>query len=87
MLGSLQTQHALSTQVIELTSERTAEATTYGRAVHFGTGQHEGNEVTAWGVYKDKLVKDASEVEGWRIFEREISFIGPFKGDTSLLAM
>ncbi|KAF4472299.1 small subunit of phenylpropionate dioxygenase [Fusarium albosuccineum] len=82
-VGSLETQHALSTQIIELTGEKTAEATTYGTAVHFGTGQNEGKEVTAWGLYKDKLVKDASEGEGWRIFEREISFLGPFKGHAS----
>lgn len=87
MIGSMQTQHALNTQVIELTSERTAEATTYGRAIHFGTGEQEGRHVTAYGAYKDKLIKDSS-VEGvWRIFERKVLFLGPFLGDQSLLAL
>ncbi|KAH7177037.1 hypothetical protein EDB81DRAFT_752349 [Dactylonectria macrodidyma] len=71
MVGALETQHALSTQLIELTGETTADATTYGRAVHFGKGEDEGRSFTARGMYKDKLVKAVYDGrEDWRITER-----------------
>ncbi|KAH6867253.1 hypothetical protein B0T10DRAFT_362287, partial [Thelonectria olida] len=57
MVGTLGTQHALSTQLIELTGEKTAEVTTYCRTVLFGVGKDEGKCVTGWGMYQDKLVK------------------------------
>ncbi|KAM0546950.1 hypothetical protein ACHAPJ_010610 [Fusarium lateritium] len=88
MVGALETQHALSTQLIELTGETTAEATTYGRAVHFGTDKNEGRSFTARGVYKDKLVKAIYDgLEDWRITERRVIYQGPPSGDFSLLAM
>lgn len=88
MVGTLQTQHALSTQLIELTGETTAEATTYGRAVHFGVGEDQGKEVTAWGMYQDKLVKAVFDGrEDWRISERKVIFMAPFQGDMSLIPM
>ncbi|KAL2214735.1 hypothetical protein CC79DRAFT_1376362 [Sarocladium strictum] len=86
MLGSLQTQHALSTQVIELIDNKRAKATTYCTAFHFGNGEDEGRDVTGWGAYKDDLVKGAVAGEGWRIVRREILPIGPLKGDAALLA-
>lgn len=88
MIGTLQTQHALSTQLIELTGETTAEATTYGRAVHFGVGEDEGKKATAWGIYQDKLVKAVFDGrEEWRISERKAIFLAPFQGDLSLIPM
>ncbi|KAJ5588199.1 SnoaL-like domain-containing protein [Penicillium hordei] len=87
MVGILQTQHALSTQVIELTGERTAEATTYVSAVLSGVGKNEGKFVTSWGMYQDKLVKDLFEGrEDWRIAERIASSWLPLTGDLSLLS-
>lgn len=87
MVASLQTQHALSTQLIEITGEKTAEATTYVRAINFGTGKNEGKQLTAWSMYQDKLVKDVFDGrEDWRISERKVSFQGPFSGDVSLLS-
>lgn len=88
MVGSLQTQHALSTQLIEHTGEKTAQATTYGRAIHFGVGKDEGKCVTAWGMYQDDLVKDIFDGrEDWRIAERKVIFQAPFSGDLSLIPM
>ncbi|KAF4342276.1 small subunit of phenylpropionate dioxygenase [Fusarium beomiforme] len=85
-VGNLQTQHALTTQLIELTGDKTAQVTTYGKAIHFGVGKDEGKCVTAWGIYQDKLVKGIfNGQEDWRIAERKVTNQAPFSGDLSLI--
>jgi len=56
-LAPVTPQHNLTTQHIEVAADgKTAQATTYFIAVHFGQGKWEGKEVTAWGIYTDRLV-------------------------------
>ncbi|KAH9204894.1 SnoaL-like domain-containing protein [Leptodontidium sp. 2 PMI_412] len=86
MVANLQTQHALSTQVIEFTGERTADATTYATADLFGVGKNEGKHATNRGIYQDKLVKVIIDGrEDWRIAERKAIPQWPLSGDLSLL--
>ncbi|KAM5354584.1 hypothetical protein ACJ41O_001231 [Fusarium nematophilum] len=87
MVSNLQTQHALSTQLIELTGDKKANATTYATADLFGVGKNEGKHVTNRGIYQDKLVKVIVDGrEDWRIAERKAIPHGPLIGDLSLLA-
>ncbi|KAH7176151.1 SnoaL-like domain-containing protein [Dactylonectria macrodidyma] len=87
MVGTLKTQHALSTQLIELTGEKTAEVTTYCRADLFGVGKDEGKCVSNWGMYQDKLVKVFFDGrEDWKITERKVISQAPFSGDLSLIS-
>jgi hypothetical protein len=62
-LAHVATQHALSTQIIEITSATTADTTTYYTASHFGIGTYEGEAVYAYGKYVDTLecVKPVSQ--------------------------
>ncbi|KAJ3464890.1 hypothetical protein MRS44_009676 [Fusarium solani] len=86
MVGSFQTQHALTTQLIEVTGKKTANATTYCRADIFGVGKDEGKRVTNWGMYQDKLVKDIFDGrEDWKIAERNAILTAPLSGDLSLI--
>jgi len=80
-LSPVTTQHALTTQHIEIDEDgKNAKATTYFTGIHFGTGKWEGKEVTAWGKYVDTLT--LSEGKGglpgasglWLISRREVSF-------------
>ncbi|KAH8651760.1 SnoaL-like domain-containing protein [Ilyonectria robusta] len=88
MVGNLQTQHALTTQLIEVTSEITANATTYCRAEIFGVGEDEGKRVTNWGIYQDKLLKGTFDgQEDWKIAERNAIRTAPLAGDLSLIGM
>ena len=46
---------------------------TYFTGVHFGKGEWEGHNVTAYGKYIDELIK----IDGqWRIKRREVKFMG-----------
>jgi hypothetical protein len=87
MVGNFQTQHALSTQLIEFTGDKTADATTYVTTVLFGVGKDKGKFVTTWGMYQDKLVKDSFDgQEDWKIAERRVISQLPLAGDLSLLS-
>ncbi|KAH7317175.1 SnoaL-like domain-containing protein [Stachybotrys elegans] len=87
MVESFQTQHALTTQLIELTGETTANATTYCRTDIFGVDEDQSKNVTSWGMYQDKLVKGTYDGrEDWRIAERNAISTAPLKGDLSLLS-
>ncbi|CAI7584408.1 unnamed protein product [Penicillium crustosum] len=67
-LENLTTHHALTTQTVELTDEKTALATTYCMAMHFDTKSQGKRSVTGWGSYDDKLVKGIYDgKEDWRI--------------------
>lgn len=54
-LAPVTTQHALTTQLINITSATTANSTTYYTASHFGKGIYEGQLVYAYGKYLDEL--------------------------------
>ncbi|KAH6696847.1 hypothetical protein F5X68DRAFT_238134 [Plectosphaerella plurivora] len=87
MVTKFNTQHTLGTQIIELTGEETAKATTYVTTVIFGQGEQNGKHATNRGVYRDQLVKIS--VEGrvdWRITERVAVGQWPLTGDTSIFA-
>ncbi|KAL5599242.1 hypothetical protein ACKRZS_013872 [Fusarium odoratissimum] len=87
MVGNFQTQHTLTTQLIEITGEKTANATTYCTADVFGVGEDEGKRVTNWGLYQDKLVKGIFDGrEDWKIAERIATLAAPLCGDLSLLS-
>jgi len=76
-LKPVTTQHALTTQTITISEDGiTASAVTYFTAVHFGTGVKEGQSLTAYGKYLDKLVRSETQSEQWRIKQRECKFIG-----------
>ncbi|KAI9164182.1 hypothetical protein HJFPF1_05822 [Paramyrothecium foliicola] len=88
MVGSFQTHHALTTQMIQLTGENTASATTYCRTDVFGMGKDEGKTLTNWGMYQDKLVKSSCDGrEDWKIAERTATFTAPLRGDLGLIGM
>jgi hypothetical protein len=78
------TQHALTTQHIEITEDgKHAKATTYFTGIHFGQGKWKGQQVTAWGKYLDNLVcveDPDSTLPGssghWKIEKREVTFMG-----------
>ncbi|KAH7376953.1 SnoaL-like domain-containing protein [Plectosphaerella cucumerina] len=86
-VSNFHTSHALSTQLIEITGEKTAKATTYTATELFGTGENEGKHATNRGLYRDKLVKISVDGrEDWRIAERDAVGQWPLTGDLSLLA-
>ncbi|KAF5550164.1 small subunit of phenylpropionate dioxygenase [Fusarium phyllophilum] len=87
MVGNFQTQHALTTQLIEVTGEKTASATTYCTTDVFGVGEDKGKRVTNLGLYQDKLVKGNFDgQEDWKIAERIATLAVPLMGDLSLLS-
>ncbi|KGO44369.1 hypothetical protein PEXP_000600 [Penicillium expansum] len=87
-LENLTTHHALTTQTVKLTDEKTALATTYCMAMHFEIESQGERSVTGWGSYDDKLVKGIYDgKEDWRIVERTVYFHVPHTGDTSLLGL
>ncbi|KAF6826513.1 hypothetical protein CPLU01_09630 [Colletotrichum plurivorum] len=81
-ISHLQTQHSLTTQLIELGSDDTATATTYSKAIHFLGDRH----FFADGRYEDKLVKvECAGKHVWRIKERKAIVMGVPQGEWSLL--
>ncbi|OQO02710.1 hypothetical protein B0A48_12239 [Cryoendolithus antarcticus] len=85
-LKHITSQHALTTQTIEMAADgKTAETTTYFTGIHFGQGKWKGQQVTAWGRYVDHFVRvkaDAAEdvlpgaTGRWLIDKRETVFMG-----------
>lgn len=73
-LAPVTTQHALTTQTIEIQEDgEAASAMTYFTGVHLGEGKWKGQLVTAYGIYNDELVKEAGK---WLVRKREVVFIG-----------
>ncbi|GJC87703.1 hypothetical protein ColLi_10541 [Colletotrichum liriopes] len=82
MVEPFQSQHSLSTQLIEITGAETAEAITYVTNVLSGTGNNEGKSATSSGYYQDKLVKVIVDGrEDWKISERKAFNRGAITGD------
>ncbi|KAF5868257.1 putative small subunit of phenylpropionate dioxygenase protein [Botrytis fragariae] len=83
-IGHVSTFHSLSTQVIRLTGNDTAEATTYVSASHFA----DDKSFFAEARYLDKLVK---VTEGgnmkWLIDYRLTTMMGVPRGDVSIFNM
>ena len=83
-LKPVTTQHALTTQHIEVlsglddTGRLYAEATTYFTGIHFGQGRWKGKQVMAYGKYVDSLVQVRGQDGSyeWRIRRREVTFFG-----------
>ncbi|KAI6767669.1 hypothetical protein HG530_005678 [Fusarium avenaceum] len=82
-ISHLSTQHALSTQVIRITSDKTAVATTYITASHYLAER----SFVSMGKLEDELIKVEEEDEGfgWRIEARTVKIQGIPQGDWSLL--
>lgn len=83
-------QHAITTQSIQVTGSDTAEATTYMSVTHVGGSNHpqKGKMHCAWGKVVDRLVKgpfDADGKVGWRIQERVLYEQLPSTGELNLL--
>ena len=74
-------QHQLGTIEIDIINATMANTTTYFTATLFGTGNKTGSHVTLYGQYQDQLAQLSN---GWRITERQLVFMGPSIGDTSL---
>ncbi|KAF7366993.1 SnoaL-like domain-containing protein [Mycena sanguinolenta] len=72
-LEKVTTQHALSTQVIEVLSESEAFSVTYYTATHFGMGVYEGEIAVAYGQYQDYWVL---QHESWKIQTRNLVYMG-----------
>lgn len=102
-LGPIATHHSLTTQSLLINPSpagssshvlKTANATTYFIAAHFGQGRHEGKLLTAYGRYIDELVclvAEGQQDEGchgatgvWRIKRRTVSFTGRV-GDEAIM--
>ncbi|KAK6430281.1 hypothetical protein LTR95_013567 [Oleoguttula sp. CCFEE 5521] len=85
-LAPVTTQHALSTQVIDIHGDA-ADSTTYITTSHFGNGLYEGQVLYAYGRYVDQLVR-AGRGHGmrpkWRIKARNLLYMGPFIGNLSV---
>jgi hypothetical protein len=81
-LKPVTSQHALTTQLIDFSSEDgRATATTYFTGIHFGQGKWKGQQVTAWGKYVDELVlvergKFRNASGTWLIKKRTVEFMG-----------
>ncbi|TGO28426.1 hypothetical protein BPAE_0028g00750 [Botrytis paeoniae] len=83
-IGHVSTFHSLSTQVIRLTGNNTAEATTYVSASHFA----DDKSFFAEARYLDKLVKvtEGGNVK-WLIDYRLTTMMGVPRGDVSIFNM
>ncbi|KAM0797088.1 hypothetical protein BDR22DRAFT_975616 [Usnea florida] len=83
-LAAVRTQHALSTQVVEiLESEAAARSLTFYTATHFGVGVYYGQVVYAYGQYQDDWVRICCSDE-WRIKNRTLVYMGPLIGNLSI---
>lgn len=76
-LETVMTQHALSTQVIEMLGHGRANTTTYYTASHFGVGVWEGEVAYAYGRYEDELVcvRGGEEPCLWRVQTRTLVYM------------
>ncbi|OQO07554.1 hypothetical protein B0A48_07251 [Cryoendolithus antarcticus] len=87
-LAPVTTQHALSTQVIDINGD-SANSTTYLTASHFGSGLYEGQVLYAYGRYVDQLVRVSQAYAKrpiWRVKARNLVYLGPFIGNSSVFS-
>ena len=73
-LAPVISQHALSTQVIEIEKgNRKARSVTYFTASQFGTGNKTGKVLYSYAQYQDSWVKVGDEE--WRIYQRNLVYM------------
>ncbi|KAL4758761.1 nuclear transport factor 2 family protein [Aspergillus foveolatus] len=82
-------QHAITTQRIEVTGSDSAEATTYMAVTHVADANHrqKGEVHYAWGKVVDRLVKRPVDTDGtlaWRVQERHVYEQLPSMGELKL---
>lgn len=65
------TQHLLGNVVIDIDGDQ-ATAACYLQAIHLGLGGYQGQIMTVWGEYRDRLQR---RPEGWRIVHRELAVL------------
>ena len=89
-LSPVKTQHAITTQHITIHGDgKSADVVSYFTGKHFGQGKWAGQEVTAWGQYKDTLQLEIPGLRSqdkndaipgadgeWLISRREVGFMG-----------
>lgn len=63
------TQHLLGNFRIAVDGDK-ATARCYLQAIHVGVGAYEGQTLTVWGEYRDRLER---RPEGWRIVHRHLA--------------
>lgn len=81
--------HALTTQTIELTSPTTAKALSYVTVIHVGNRDHRfpGEVLYSWGYYEDRLIKGTFDGrEDWRVSERIVDTNIPNMGKLDLMS-
>ncbi|KAH8588461.1 hypothetical protein B0O99DRAFT_359756 [Bisporella sp. PMI_857] len=83
-LIKVNTQHALSTQVIDVISPTEAFSVTYYTATHFGVGNYEGQILVAYGQYQDAWVRQPDL--SWKISHRNLVYMGPGIGNFSIFS-
>ncbi|KAB8360813.1 hypothetical protein FH972_024547 [Carpinus fangiana] len=79
--GKYTYQHLQGSPLVDA-EDGAAKATTYFRAVLFGSGDFQGQAVHMFGAYKDELTRIN---EGWRISRRDVVFMGPVQGDAAIV--
>ena len=89
-LAPVTTQHALSTNAIDIHGS-TANSTTYYTASHFGRGAYEGAVLYAYGRYIDDFVRVSGGAkyggeQVWRIQNRTLMYMGPLIGNLSVFS-
>lgn len=72
-LAVVMTQHSYGTQVISIVSPVSAISITYFTATHFGTREHIGQLVTAYGQYQDVWTRQSDST--WRIVHRNLVYM------------
>lgn len=84
-IGHITTFHSLSTQVIDLTGENKAEATTYVSASYYSGGK----SFFAKARYFDKLVRviGGDDKGKWLIESRYVTMMGVPRGDVSIFGL
>ena len=70
-LAPITTQHALTTQVIDIYSNMTANATTYVTVSQFGRGPYQGQAAYTYAKYLDALRFN----ETWKIYSRTFVYM------------
>ncbi|KAF5856718.1 hypothetical protein ETB97_007001 [Aspergillus alliaceus] len=84
-LAHVTSQHALSTQVIDVAPDGlTAHSLTYYLATHWGKGKYFGQALWTWATYDDEWIKNPETGE-WRIIKRTNHQAGPWFGNTAVL--
>jgi len=88
-LALVSSQHSYTTQKIDVHGD-TANSTTYYTANQFGKGVYEGQVLYSYGKYVDQLVRihEPNETAGclpqWRVFSRQLVYLGPNIGNVSV---